>query len=133
LSRSFPALFGASTPLAKLLLGSVNEWMLAGLLYLGCGLGLAAVFCLGLGEGGSATRGRCALARRRRACRRRYRPGAADDRVEAHRRLRRHCLNLEGLATIAIAWVVFRENADLRMLVGAVAILLAAMLLSWQP
>jgi drug/metabolite transporter (DMT)-like permease len=36
-------LFGASTPFAKLLLGSVNPWMLAGLLYLGAGFGLAAV------------------------------------------------------------------------------------------
>jgi drug/metabolite transporter (DMT)-like permease len=36
-------LFGASTPLAKLLLGTVNPWMMAGLLYLGAGIGLAAV------------------------------------------------------------------------------------------
>jgi drug/metabolite transporter (DMT)-like permease len=33
-------LFGASTPLAKLLLGTVEPWLLAGLLYLGAGLGL---------------------------------------------------------------------------------------------
>jgi hypothetical protein len=33
-------LFGASTPLAKLLLGTVDPWMLAGLLYLGSRLGL---------------------------------------------------------------------------------------------
>jgi hypothetical protein len=37
------ALFGASTPLAKLLLGSVDPWVMAGVLYLGAGLGLAAV------------------------------------------------------------------------------------------
>jgi drug/metabolite transporter (DMT)-like permease len=37
-------LFGASTPLAKALLGTgVNSGLLAGLLYLGSGLGLAAV------------------------------------------------------------------------------------------
>src|SRR6202795_2078853 len=36
-------LFGASTPLAKLLLRDVDPWMLAGLLYLGSGLGLIAV------------------------------------------------------------------------------------------
>jgi drug/metabolite transporter (DMT)-like permease len=34
-------LFGASTPFAKLLLGAIDPWMLAGLLYLGSGLGLA--------------------------------------------------------------------------------------------
>jgi drug/metabolite transporter (DMT)-like permease len=37
------ALFGASTPLAKLLLGDVDPWLLAGLLYLGSGVGLAVV------------------------------------------------------------------------------------------
>src|SRR4051812_32046619 len=37
------ALFGASTPFAKLLLGTLDPWMLAGLLYLGAGLGLAGV------------------------------------------------------------------------------------------
>src|ERR1035437_8050537 len=34
------ALFGAGTPLAKLLLGQVDPWLLAGLFYLGSGLGL---------------------------------------------------------------------------------------------
>src|SRR6476469_5989574 len=35
-------LFGASTPFAKLLLGDgVSPWLMAGLLYLGSGLGLA--------------------------------------------------------------------------------------------
>src|SRR3546814_2722662 len=30
----------------------------------------------------------------------------------------RSLLNLEGLATLAIAWLVFRENVDRRLLVG---------------
>lgn len=34
-------LFGATPPLSKLLLDAVNPFMLAGLLYLGAGLGLA--------------------------------------------------------------------------------------------
>src|SRR5947199_234245 len=38
------ALFGASTPLAKLLLGNgIDPWLLAALLYLGSGVALAAV------------------------------------------------------------------------------------------
>ena len=36
-------LFGASTPLAKLLVGEVPALLLAGLLYLGSGVGLSAV------------------------------------------------------------------------------------------
>ena len=41
-------------------------------------------------------------------------------------------LNIEGLATMAIAWVVFHENVDRRLLVGAAAILGGAVLLSWE-
>jgi drug/metabolite transporter (DMT)-like permease len=41
-------------------------------------------------------------------------------------------LNLEGLATMGIAWVVFRENVDRRLLLGAFAILAGAVILSWQ-
>ena len=41
-------------------------------------------------------------------------------------------LNMEGLATIAIAWIVFRENVDRRLIFGAFAILAGAVLLSWN-
>jgi len=41
-------------------------------------------------------------------------------------------LNLEGLATMGIAWLVFHENVDRRLLLGAFAILAGAALLSWQ-
>ena len=41
-------------------------------------------------------------------------------------------LNLEGLATMAIAWVVFRENVDRKLMLGAAAILAGAVALSWQ-
>jgi drug/metabolite transporter (DMT)-like permease len=41
-------------------------------------------------------------------------------------------LNLEGLATMAIAWVVFRENVDRRILLGAAGILAGAVVLSWS-
>ena len=37
------ALFGASTPLVKLLVGLVSPVLLGGLLYLGSGIGLAAI------------------------------------------------------------------------------------------
>ena len=40
------ALFGASTPLAKIMLGNVDPWILAGLLYLGAGLVLRFSTCL---------------------------------------------------------------------------------------
>ena len=41
-------------------------------------------------------------------------------------------LNLEGLFTMGIAWLVFRENVDRRLLLGACAILAGATVLSWR-
>ena len=54
LALSSAILFGASTPIAKLLLGITDPLLLAGLLYLGSGAGLALVATggrlLGLGR-----------------------------------------------------------------------------------
>jgi len=133
------ALFGASTPLAKALLGGgVSPWLLAGLLYLGSGAGLAAIHV-----------GRRALRRPSAEA-----PLAGRDwawmalvalaggvagplllmlglaRTPASTAAL--LLNLEGLATMAIAWLAFRENVDRRLLVGAAAILAGAVALSWQ-
>jgi drug/metabolite transporter (DMT)-like permease len=41
-------------------------------------------------------------------------------------------LNVESLATMAIAWLVFRENVDRRLLLGAAAILAGACILAWS-
>lgn len=49
------ALFGASTPLAKALLGEVAPLMLAALLYLGSGVGLAAWIATHAARGGART------------------------------------------------------------------------------
>ncbi len=40
------ALFGVSTPVAKLLLADVDPWMMAALLYLGAGVGLLALLSI---------------------------------------------------------------------------------------
>src|SRR5215469_8224135 len=131
-------LFGASTPLAKLLLGSVDPWMLAGLLYLGAGCGLALV---------NLARRVLRLPTVEAPLRRSDMPwlagiilaggvlgplllmfGLARTNAASGSLL----LNLEGLATMGIAWVVFRENVDRRLLLGAFSILAGAVLLSWQ-
>jgi drug/metabolite transporter (DMT)-like permease len=132
------ALFGASTPFAKLLLGSVDPWLLAGLLYLGAGLGLALTH---------VARGVLPFSDTEAPLRRSDVPWLAAvvvtggilgplflmfglSRTDAASGSL--LLNLEGLATMGIAWVVFRENVDRRLLLGAAAILAGAMLLSWQ-
>ncbi len=130
-------LFGASTPFAKLLLGDIDPWLLAGLLYAASGLGLAAIV---------AIRRALGVAIREAPLRRSDLPwlagvvlfggmvgpvllmlGLASTTASAASLL----LNLEGLATMAIAWIVFRENVDRRILAGALAILSGAVLLSW--
>jgi drug/metabolite transporter (DMT)-like permease len=46
LALASAVLFGLSTPLAKVLVGDISPWLLAGLLYLGCGAGLAGTHYL---------------------------------------------------------------------------------------
>jgi drug/metabolite transporter (DMT)-like permease len=130
-------LFGASTPIAKLLLGITDPPLLAGLLYLGSGAGLALAKIggrsLGLGRSEAPLRARDlpwlaaivvfggilgpALLMRGLT----LAPASTGALL----------LNTEGLATMAIAWVVFRENVDRRIFAGAMAILAGAVLLSW--
>lgn len=133
------ALFGASTPLAKLLLGDgLDPWLLAGLLYAGSGLGLG-LFYLGRYLRG----GPIGEAKLQRSDLPWLGPvvlsggvlgplllmlGLARTSASSAALL----LNVEGLATMGIAWVVFRESVDRRLLLGALAILTGAVLLSWQ-
>jgi drug/metabolite transporter (DMT)-like permease len=136
------ALFGASTPLAKLLLGDVPPVGLAGLLYLGSGLGLLLT--------------RLATQARRSANRpapetalaaRDYPwlagaviaggivapilllwglAGASASGVSL-------LLNLEGVITTLVAAVLFREAVGGRVWAAAALMLLAGLVLSWQP
>ncbi|MFI0843690.1 EamA family transporter [Mesorhizobium sp. IMUNJ 23232] len=129
------ALFGATPPLSKLLLDAVDPFMLAGLLYFGAGVGLALY------------RAFDRAAEREARLLKKNAPwlvlaivlGGAIAPVllmfgltlttAANASL---LLNLEGLATMTIAWLVYRENVDRRLLFGALAILVGAVLLSWQ-
>jgi drug/metabolite transporter (DMT)-like permease len=132
------ALFGISTPLAKLLLGAgTSPLLLAGLIYFGSGVGLSAVHL---------SRVLFRIPSTEAPLRRRdlswlalivlfggvagpvlLMIGLATTRASTAALL----LNLEGFATMAIAWLVFRENVDRRLFIGAMAILLGAALLSY--
>lgn len=131
-------LFGASTPLAKMLLDTVDPWLMAGILYLGAGTGLAVAHML---------RRVLGLAHAEAPLRTGDLPwlfavvvagGIAGPlllmlglaRIDAASASL--LLNVEGLATMAIAWLVFREHVDRRLLLGAFSILAGALLLSWQ-
>lgn len=138
LALASAVLFGASAPFAKLLLGSSDPQLLAGLLYLGAGVGLAI---------GQAVRSVLGLGASEAPLRRTDMPwlaaivvfGGVIGPLFLMLGLTRTSgasgsllLNLEGLATMAIAWVVFRENVDRRLLLGAASILAGALVLSWQ-
>jgi drug/metabolite transporter (DMT)-like permease len=138
LALASAVLFGASPPLSKLLLGATSPFMLAGLMYLGAGLGLAIYHFLQRTTGATANEAALsksdlpwlALAIGMGGV---LAPvllmfGLSLTSASSTALL----LNLEGLATMAIAWLVFHENVDRRLLLGAFAILTGAVLLSWE-
>lgn len=131
-------LFGASTPLAKMLLSDVAPWLMAGLLYLGMGIGLWLVRRIS----------RLAHRAPREAPLRRADMGwlaavilsggilapvllmVGLNNTDASTAAL--LLNTESLATLLIAWLVYRENVDLRVGIGAMAILAGAALLTFE-
>jgi drug/metabolite transporter (DMT)-like permease len=129
------ALFGASTPLAKLLTGEVPPILLAGLLYLGSGLGLTLARVVrdgGFKASGLPTNewpwllsaiffggvlGPVAL---------------MFGLISTSGSTASLLLNLEAVLTAGIAWVVFKEYADRRIILGMVAIVAGGVALGWQ-
>jgi len=131
-------LFGASTPLAKLLVANISPILLAGLLYAGSGLGLGAWLLF----------------------RRQFRQREAHAEAPLQRRdlpwlagavffggvvgpvllmlglsstlasTASLLLNLESVLTALVAWVVFRENVDVRIFLGMIAIVAGGVILS---
>lgn len=127
-------LFGLTPVVSKVLLKDTDPFLLAGLLYLGAGLGLAlyrlltakAVKEAPLGSGDMPWLAGAILM------------GGIIGPVLLMLGLLQTpassaslLLNLEGLATMAIAWLVYRENVDGKLLAGALAILAGAVVISW--
>jgi drug/metabolite transporter (DMT)-like permease len=125
-------LFGASTPVAKLLLSTIGPWMLAGLLYFGSGVGLiayrlltraaparlpkaewpwfaGAIFAGGIAGPVLLMFGLSAM------------PASGASLL----------LNAEVVFTALLAWFAFNENFDRRIALGMLLIVLGAAALSW--
>jgi Permeases of the drug/metabolite transporter (DMT) superfamily len=130
-------LFGASTPMAKWLLGGVahlSPLLLAGLLYLGSGLGLGLTRTI-------RDRGWRTPALQRREWIRLLLAilfGGVLAPVLLMIGLRNTSavsasllLNLEGVLTAVFAWLVFHENTDRRVVIGMLAIVAGAVVLGW--
>ena len=137
------ALFGLSTPAAKVLLGTIDPTVLAGLLYCGAGLGVAVVRRVGWFASAQAGRSEAALGRSDVP----YLAGAivaggVAGPVLLMSGLQRTdasaaslLLTLEGVATALMAWFIFRENFDRRIALGMACLVGGAVVLSWtgQP
>jgi len=127
-----PYCLGASTPLAKLLLNTVSPWLLAGLLYLGSGIGLSLYRHFSKAPsvklprhelpwflGAIVTGGIIAPVLLMLGLTRMPASGAS------------LLLNAEGMFTALLAWFAFKEHFDRRIALGMIAILAGVTVLSW--
>lgn len=129
------ALFGLSTPLAKGLSKDVSPQLLAGLFYLGSGIGLSIVNAALSHESGTtrmspierwwlagAILSGGVLAPPLQLIGIRLTPASTASLL----------LNLEGVLTAVLAWVVFREHMNARTVWGMVAIVAGSVVLTWS-
>jgi drug/metabolite transporter (DMT)-like permease len=124
-------LFGLSTPAAKAIVGNVEPLLLAGLLYVGSGLGLSLFIVLGHRLGGHLTRSdwpwlAAAVV---------FGGGLGPALLmwgltQTTGSIASLLLTLEGVFTALIAWVVFREPFNKRIGLGMLAIFAGAALLA---
>jgi drug/metabolite transporter (DMT)-like permease len=131
-------LFGASTPLAKLLLDDITPQVLAGLLYAGSGIGLSLLLGFNFLRrnkretapltktdlpwlGGAIAAGGIAAPLL-------LMTGISHTSASSAALM----LNLEGVFTAMLAWFVFKENFDWRIFAGMALIIAGGALLSWN-
>ncbi len=130
-------LFALAAPIGKLLLETINPWLLAGIYYTGSGLGLGLVklWQTHAGKSSEAAVSRADLP---------WLAGAVVaggviapvlmmyglDHSEAS--AASLLLTLEGVATALIAWFWFHENVDTRVVIGMACIVGGTLLLAWQ-
>jgi drug/metabolite transporter (DMT)-like permease len=132
-------LFGLSTPLAKTLVGSMPALLLAGLLYVGSGMGLAALLAIRAARGGRKRitwphgndvwwlLGAIAVGGAIGPYLLMYGLQATDSASASL------ILNLEGVFTALLAWFVFKENFDRRIAAGMALIVIGGVVLSIGP
>lgn len=134
------ALFGASTPAAKALLGSLDPALLAGLFYCGAGIGIGILRRMLRAMKPEAGAPEAALSRTdipwlagAIVC-----GGIAGPLLLMFGLSRTDAstasllLTLEGVATALLAWFAFHENFDRRIALGMACLVGGALVLSWS-
>jgi drug/metabolite transporter (DMT)-like permease len=134
------ALFGVTTPAAKILLGAIDPIVLAGLLYCGAGFGVALLRHIARGTLQGSDAPQVALSRKDVP----WLAGAITaggiagpillmfGLAQTDAATASLLLALEGTATALIAWFVFHENFDRRIALGMVCIVAGAIILAWS-
>lgn len=125
-------LFGASAPIAKWFLHDVSPWMLAGLFYLGSGIGLSVYRLITHARPVSLLPGEVGWLAGAVVAGGVVGPvllmfGLSGMPASGAALM----LNAEGVLTALLAWVVFKENFDRRIALGMLAIASGAVVLSW--
>ena len=133
---SSAVLFGAGAPLAKWLLDEISPLMLAGLLYLGSGVGLASYRFIKTGRERALwpqlNTGEWKWLAAAIICGGGIAPVLLMWGLSAMPASRASLLlNAEAVLTALLAWFVFKENFDKRIAWGMGAIVAGAVLLSW--
>jgi drug/metabolite transporter (DMT)-like permease len=134
------ALFGASTPIAKTLAGQVAPVMLAGMFYLGSGIGLSVCYLArALLKRGAHDKPATLTAADVPWLSAAIVAGGVAGPVLLMVGLTLTpassaslLLNMEGVLTAMLAWFVFKENFDRRIFIGMLLIVLAGGLLTWE-
>jgi drug/metabolite transporter (DMT)-like permease len=138
LPRGVPAslaaalLFGAGTPLAKWLLAQASPWMLAALLYLGSGAGLALLRAMRRVPAAPLARGEVKWLAGAVFAGGMVGPVLLMLGLSAMRAAPASLLlNAEAVFTSLLAWFVFKENVDRRVALGMLAIVAGGLVLAW--
>jgi drug/metabolite transporter (DMT)-like permease len=132
-------LFGASIPAAKMLLTRIDPWLLAGLLYFGSAIGLGILFSIQQTSNNTSFK---------------QAPLKSSDwkwlggailfggmlgptllmvgLFKANASSASLLLNLESVCTALIAWTIFKEHTDRRLILGMVFIVMGCLILTWK-
>lgn len=141
-------LFGASTPAAKYLLGEIDPWILAGLLYLASGLGLLIIFLLRLFISKSSVMSRSHNKPPKQQWLKssdwKWLLGASlfggilapvfllYGLVNTPASVTSLLLNLESVFTALLAWIIFKEITDRKNIIAVSLIIMGSIIIAWK-